>query len=132
MADDTTIYERTANDLRRYFQAIDLVFFGGQLGQDGVRIRWKKFRPRQNEFLFAQYHSDQQLIEVNVRLKEHDVPDYVLLHTIHHECLHHVISIDHDTAFNEAELRFPWHWQSEKWSDNFVLMMGKPVTLKLC
>ncbi len=132
MADDTTIYERTISDLRRYLSSIDLIFFGGQLAQDGVRIRWKKLRPAKDQFTFGQYRWDKRVIEINERLKEHDIPDYVVLHIIHHECLHHVISYDHDVAFHEAESRFPWHWKAEKWEDGFVLLMGKPVTLKLC
>lgn len=130
--DDTTVYERSIADLRTAYKAIDLVFFGGACGLDGVRIRWRRYVKRKDEFLWGQYFPDTKHIEINDRLREHDVPDYVLLHIIHHECLHHVISFDHDTKFNEAESRYPWHWKAEKWEDEFMLAMGKPVTLKLC
>lgn len=116
---------RTISDLRRYFQSLDLVFFGEQCTAEGVRIRWKKYREKSSTFYFGHYHPDKREIWINQRLAQRDVPDFVVMATVLHEMLHHVVGLDHDVPFLQAEQRYPHYWAATKWEAEFLESMGE-------
>lgn len=111
---------RTISDLRRYFRSLDIVFFSEQCTAEGVRIRWKKYRDLNNHFYFGQYHPERKEIWINQRLARLDVPDYVVMATVLHEMLHHIVGLEHDVPFLQAEQRYPHHWVAMKWEAEFL------------
>lgn len=115
---------RTPADLRFVLHAIDFLFFGQQCANDGVTIRWKRFRQGVNHFCFGEFDSDKKQIRINIRLAQPDVPDYVVSAVVWHEALHHIIGLEHNVAFQKAEHRFPHFYEAESWCDEFILRDG--------
>lgn len=101
--------------LRRALSAIDMVFFDGLLEEHEVTVRWSRWRQVKpgSYFIYATYleHS----IEVNRALAWHWVPDFVVMSTIYHEALHHVVGMEHDLAFRFAEQKFPHYAEAAVW-----------------
>lgn len=100
--------------LQDALHALDRVFFDGHLGDHPVKLRWMRWRPTKG-FVYAQYWDCQGLIEVNRALAWLWVPDYVVMATLYHEALHHVVGMDHDLAFNLSEARYPHFAASQVW-----------------
>lgn len=105
---------RDVSDLRESLHALDLVFFDGQLDDVGVKVKWMRWRPMiESPFIYATYLNN--VIEVNRALAWHWVPEYVVMATLYHEALHHVVGMDHDLAFTFAEQRYPHFAASQVW-----------------
>jgi hypothetical protein len=101
--------------LRRGMSSLDMVFFEGHLEEIPVVIRWARWRPVKTveSFYYATYLDSE--IEVNRVLAWSWVPDYFVMSVIYHECLHHVVGMDHDLAFKYAEQKFPHHTDALLW-----------------
>lgn len=106
---------RTQEDLDRMFDALDTVYFDGELRARGFKVFWKKYPRRKHCFLYGQCYMDDKRIAINRVLARSEVPNYVVLGTVFHEQLHAVIGADHDDAFNMAEMRFVHHATTQLW-----------------
>ena len=99
--------------LESALSALDLIYFEGQLREDEVRVKWHKFRPAKNCLTYGEYFNKE--IRVNSVLARAWVPDFVVVSTVFHETLHHVIGMDHDLTFDLAESRFAHHTKALLW-----------------
>jgi hypothetical protein len=64
-------------DLYRLFEALDIVYFDGELRNRGIKIVWRKFRKGKKSFVYARHYLEDKLIVVNQHLARADVPTYV-------------------------------------------------------
>lgn len=104
--------------LEEAYSAVDLVFFGETLHDDGVTIRWKRWRKTKDVVRLGCYWADRKLIEVSPLLKCDWVPLHVVVSLIFHEALHHIHGADHTEAFRIAEQRDPHFAVSSAWLDD--------------
>lgn len=105
MRDDEWLQERV--------WAIDVVSFAGALEEHGVVCRWRSY-PRRSRLL-GQYDSEKKEMSINARLRSAEVPDYVVMATIHHEACHALVSVEHDEAFRKAETLYPFWARAAAW-----------------
>lgn len=120
-------HERTQADLERALAATDWVFWGGLCVSQGVTIQWKKYRRLKNHFLYGTYDPATKIVELNVRLSEPDVPEFVLLGVIHHELCHHVVGPEHNSDFMEMEQKNPNYWKFSRWCESYMGSSGSWV-----
>lgn len=99
--------------LRTGFRALDLIYFADALQDQGVRIKWARWRaPRgasEGRPRWGCYRVSEKMIEISPVLKLAVVPDYFVLEVIHHEMLHGHIGVDHNATFLLCEQRFVHH-----------------------
>lgn len=116
---------RTQEDLDRMFDALDIVYFLGACREHGIKVSWRKFRKTKNSFFYGRFFIEEKRICINRVLARPEVPDYVVLATLLHEQLHHIVGPDHDTAFQMAEMRFVHHTAAELWeSENHQWLLS--------
>jgi len=92
--------------------AFDLLYFEGALAEVPVRIVWHTYRPAVT-YTCGDYLEGR--IRINRRLSSLVVPDYVVLGTVYHECLHAVVGMDHDISFELAEGRYVHRTKAALW-----------------
>lgn len=105
---------RTSADLREYLDAIDVCYFGGALDDLSVSIKW--MRTQEQVTRVGQYLPGARKIEIARVLACPEVPMAYVLHVIHHEACHAIVSLEHDAAFHAAASRFAltheaWEWE---------------------
>ena len=110
---------RTQEELDRLFDALDTVYFDGELRSRGLTIAWKKYRKLKRNLYYGHFWEDGNKITINRVLARPEVPTMVLMQTILHEQLHAVLGPDHDGGFAAAEARYVHHaaacvWESEQ------------------
>lgn len=117
-ANELTGYNRDVHWLRRGLEAVNMVFFEGML--ESVNIKWSRYRPvtKIEKFTYGSYLDN--VIEISPVLAWYWVPDYVVMATIYHESLHHMVGMEHDLTFVLSEKRFPHHaegltWEARNW-----------------
>ncbi len=118
---------RDLSDLRESLHALDLVFFDGHLGDANVAVKWMRWKKAtvSHEFVYATYL--QNVIQINRALAWHWVPEYVVMATLYHEALHHIVGMDHDLAFTFAEQRYPHFAASQVWeAHNIQKLLSAP------
>jgi hypothetical protein len=101
--------------LQRALNAVDLVFFESHCSEYPVTIKWMPWKPAKPGagFLYATYCEG--LILVNRTLAWGWVPDFVVVGTVYHEALHHIVGMEHDLAFKYAEHKFPHYTDAALW-----------------
>ncbi len=112
---------RDAAWLEDVFAAVDLVFFGERMHDDGVTIRWKRFRAAKAITKYACYWAAEgddkpALIEVHQAFRNEWVPVHVVVSLVFHECLHHIHGKEHSSAFRRDEQRDPHFAMSDAWT----------------
>lgn len=110
--------------------AFDLLYFEGALGLIPVRARWHRFSAKVC-FTYGDYLEGR--IRVNSVLSSYEIPDYVVLATVYHECLHAIIGMEHDLAFDFAESRYVHYtkamlWEAEHYDSKLWKRVGKGDT----
>lgn len=113
--------------LEAALRAIDLVFFESHMAEYPVTIKWARWRQMRkgSEFVYATYLEG--TIEVNRALAWLWVPDFVVMSTVYHECLHHFTGHDHDLAFKFAEQKFPHYTDALLWEQvHFDKLVAAP------
>lgn len=106
---------RDAAWLDDIFQAVDLVFFGGRMHDDGVTIRWRRFRPAKHIAVYGTYRATEKLVELHRAFSCEWVPVHVVVSLVFHECLHNIHGAEHTPAFRRDEQRDPHALLSDAW-----------------
>lgn len=98
------------------FLALDRVYFDDRLADRGILVKWKKWTHKKI-FLYGVCHTENQppVIHINRVLAHPDVPSYVTMSTLYHECLHALLGPKHDLAFHLSERRFVHQFESDAW-----------------
>jgi len=120
-------HNRDIEWLRRALDSLDLVFFESHMAEYPVTIKWMRWKPCRSggEFLYATYLEG--VIEINRALAWDWVPDFVVMSTVYHECLHHFTGHDHDLAFKFAEQKFPHYTEALLWErENLAKLLAAP------
>lgn len=102
--------------------AVDLVFFSDRLRDEGVTVRWRRFRPAKHIALYGtcRVSDNETLIEIHQAFRNEWVPVHVVVSLVFHECLHHIHGAEHSPAFRRDEQRDPHALMSDAWCiDNF-------------
>lgn len=121
---------RDQAELDRLFDALDTVFFEGQLRAEGWTVRWRKFPKRKTSLCFGQCHLEAKEITINRVLGLPQVPTYVLMSTVFHEGVHAVAwdvdpGCDHGPGFQAMEMRYPHLLKSALWEkDNWAWLIA--------
>lgn len=111
---------RDAAWLDDVFQSVDLVFFGERMHDEGVVVRWGRFRRRTKSFRAGWFWSEPApVVELSPVLRNDWVPLHVVVSTLYHELLHHVHGGGgeswHSVEFKHAEQRDPYFALSDEW-----------------
>ncbi len=124
--------------------AFDLLYFEGALALIPTRAKWHRFSAK-NGFTYGDYLEGR--IRINSVLASEEIPSYVVLATVFHECLHAVVGMEHDLAFELAEARYVHYtkamlWEAEHYdrliarvgtsSTGVALRRGRPPKPRLC
>lgn len=124
---------RTTEDLQDYLHAVDLCYLGGAV--EGVSIGWSRWRKGGWAGRLGYYNPDKKAIRLCKRLAWDWVPDFYVLHVVHHEALHHVIGRGprglkdrwHTEEFRAAEAKFHWLGKALIWeADNAARLACDP------
>jgi len=97
--------------------AFDLLYFEGGLAEVPVKIKWHRFR---SAVIYTCGDYLEGRIRINIKLALPAVPDYVVLHTVYHECLHAMVGMEHDLAFDFAEGRYVHHTKASLWETHHL------------
>jgi len=116
---------RDQHFLEDILAAVDTVFFGERLHDDGVTIRWKRWRKTKNVSRVGCYWPCSKLIEVSRLYQLEWVPLHAVVSLVYHEGLHHTLGPEHNDAFRIAEQRDPNFAVSEAWfEDNLERLLA--------
>lgn len=106
---------RSTSDLQEYLEAVDLCYFGGELEENGVEIRWMRARGG-DPTRVGQFDFERNLIEIARHLAHESIPLFYVLHVVHHEACHALYGPDHDSPqFRAHERQFVHTYEVAEW-----------------